>query len=236
MAARRTIAPALLVVVSILVAAVLTRHRASQQNQLSSDHRATAERLLSFDKDRSTVPFVYVYMYPKYPAPGDVEVVGGLKVAVWQDGKVMRTRSDAKVGKAYIEARLRPEQLNDLMRLIERSGILATPPDDSGPLHSASDGLKVRTLRGLQAWSQYAENIGPVVRQVEDALVAIEISQGAHEQVGKSLSARMGKVDGHRDAPGYDRWSYQCGLNRTRFARKSTALSCSSAPSGPSFS
>jgi hypothetical protein len=172
----RRVALAILVVAFIVFAVLQSNRRVAHQNGISSARSAVPEEHAAFfDRDRSTIPFLYIYMYPKYPGPGE-EVIGGLKVAVWQDGKVVRTRSAAEVGKAYIEGRLRPEQLNQLVRLIERTGILATPPDDTSPMHQASDFLKIRTRSGLLIWSHTVPNAeNALVKQIEDSLMAIDI-------------------------------------------------------------
>jgi hypothetical protein len=145
---RRTAASMFLVVVLILLAELWTSSHIGHRSGLSSNHSDVSEGCFVFDERRSTDPFIYIYMSPKYPLPGE-DVVGGLKVAVWQDGKVVRARTTAEVGKSYIQGKLRPEQLNDLIRLIEQSGILATQPNESSPLHEATDVLKIRTRGGL---------------------------------------------------------------------------------------
>ena len=70
---------------------------------------------------------------------------------VWRDGKVVRARTAAEVGKAYIEGRLTPEQLEELVSSIEQNGILKTRPDESSPMHAANDTLKIWTQGGQRA-------------------------------------------------------------------------------------
>src|SRR4051812_27314471 len=116
---RRTVVLIFLAVVGIVIAMSLMNRRPAHQGGPPAVRDAVSEVRLAFDKDRPSIPFVFVYMFPKYPLPGE-DVVGGLKVAVWQDGKAVRARSTAEVGKAYIQGRLKPEQVDEVVHSIER--------------------------------------------------------------------------------------------------------------------
>jgi|GEM_PF-4188425 len=173
---RRAVVLIFLAVVGIVIAMSLTNRQTTHRSGPPAVRDVVSEVRLAFDKDRPSIPFTFVYMYPKYPLPGE-DVVGGLKVAVWQDGTVVRARSTAEVGKAYIQGRLKPEQLDKVVRSIERAGILATRPDESSPMHAASDVLKIRTRGGPVAWSHSVpakENAQ--VKQIEEMLATIDIS------------------------------------------------------------
>jgi hypothetical protein len=147
---RRAVALIFLAVVCILVAVMVTSRRFAHQDGPSAERGIGSEGQLAFDEGRPTVPFVFVYMSPKYPLPGE-DVVGGLKVAMWRDGRVVRARSASEVGRAYIRGRLRPEQIDELIHSIERTGILATQPGGLIPHHAAYDTLKIRTRGELRA-------------------------------------------------------------------------------------
>jgi hypothetical protein len=176
MVTKRMFVLACLIVVCVLLAALRSRV-AHQDGSLSDRGADSGGRVAFFDTARSTVPFVYICMYPKYPGD-DEEVVGGLKVAVWQNGTIVRIRSAAEVGKAYIQGRLRPQQLDELVRLIESSGILTTKSNETSPMHQESDFLRIRTRLGLQVWSHTVPNAeNAKVKQIEDVLMAIDIPQ-----------------------------------------------------------
>ena len=177
MVTRRTLIFACLIVVCLVLAALRSRREAREAAPPSDDSAVSKDRITFFDEARATVPFVYIYMYPKDPGP-DEEVVVGLKVAVWQNGTIVRVRSPAEVGKAYIQGRLRPQQLDDLVRLIESSGILTTKSNETSPMHQASDFLRIRTRLGLQVWSHTVPNAeNAKVKQIEEVLMAIDIPQ-----------------------------------------------------------
>jgi hypothetical protein len=115
-----------------------------------------AEAGLTFDTQRPDVPFVMFHRYPNYPPPGQ-ELIAGPIVALWSDGRIARVASENEIGKQYLEGRLSPEQLKDVLAYIQARSALLRLSHGEVVQDAASEYLGIR-LEGVRVL--YGETVG----------------------------------------------------------------------------
>jgi len=105
-----------------------------------------------FDKSRPEVPFLFIYRTSGYPALNQKPPCG-LVIAIWQDGKIVRAKSAAKVGRPHLEGKLTTEQLRRLLVIIEQSGALSCRAKQYVIIDGSNEELTLRLSNGLVTWA-----------------------------------------------------------------------------------
>lgn len=97
------------------------------------------------------VPFVFIYVTPAY---SEEIQPGGVLLAIWKDGKIIRAKTEADLGKSYIKGRLTGDQLMQVRRILAKSGVLQTPRSGGLIVDARAEWLVVRWGRTVRAWTQ----------------------------------------------------------------------------------
>lgn len=131
-------------------------------------------------------PFVFMELFPAYSS----HPVAGLLLAIWSDGRILRVRSEAEIGKAYVRGRLAPEQIKQARDALGRSGILTTSDEDRGSIMDASsEELTVRWGDAARMWhhnpgnenTNNADATDPRITQLRHELLALPMAEVVSE-------------------------------------------------------
>ncbi len=130
---------------------------------------------LIFEEQGPDRPFLFLTQFRGYAHFGG-KPRSNVRVAVWQDGRIVRVLSPENPGKDYVEGILKPEQLDELVGTIERSGILSVDPDRPLAPDANYADLTIRTRGGRRTWLYLAGyDTIPQAERIERALWEIEI-------------------------------------------------------------
>lgn len=124
---------------------------------------------LVFDSTRQNVPFIFIRYYPGGMRP-EIADRRGIVAAVWQDGTVIRARTEELTGQAYVRGKLGADGLAELRRTIESTRILTSEPGGQSAADAAIVDLTLRDESGLRIWSY------PVRLAVDERIIAIKAS------------------------------------------------------------
>src|ERR1043166_8537373 len=92
----------------------------------------------------SQPPAIVIDQLPDYPMPGhDSDFPGGLVVALWHDGRMVRSTSSQAVGKSYVEGVGAPWQCEEFFSFLG-TAVVRAPKTDGIPLHVATQSITIR--------------------------------------------------------------------------------------------
>ncbi|MEK6644548.1 MAG: hypothetical protein AABZ08_11630 [Planctomycetota bacterium] len=100
----------------------------------------------TLDEAESQKPFVFIYMTPGLSE----DLKRGLIAAVWNDGQIIRTRSDADIGKKYVKGKLSTADVARIKQLILQR-LPESPKVNWIVVDAAADHLAIRFTSGV--WS-----------------------------------------------------------------------------------
>lgn len=131
---------------------------------------------------RPDVPFVFVYETSGFVLAADD--YGGVLVAVWPDGRVIRASSRHECGRSYVRTMLSPAQLNYVCRAIVHSGVPHSKPDAPLVVDAATEQVSVRRGRRFYRWihcpgftgTNNADSTNPQLTAAVDALMALPLN------------------------------------------------------------
>ncbi len=112
------------------------------------DTKKSLAKLL--DEAESKKPFVFIHMTPGKPGPRQ-KLKSGLIAAVWNDGQIIRTRSDADIGEKYIKGKLSTADVARIKQLIMQCSP-ENPKVNGLVVDAAADHLAIRFMSGV--WSK----------------------------------------------------------------------------------
>jgi hypothetical protein len=126
----------------------------------------------------SESPAIIIRQYPDYPMPGrDSDFPGGLVVALWRDGRMIRpTRPDA-VGKSYVEGFVSVAQREEFFTFLSTSAALRVPEGGGVPVDSASESIIVRRDGKMSRWARALPDTQSAWREVELRLAGLPLQE-----------------------------------------------------------
>ncbi len=94
-------------------------------------------------------PFLFIEIKPAFSP----DAISGLLVAVWNDGRILRAKSDADIGKSYLRGTLTPQQLHEVRDALGKSKVLSSHQAGGLIVDAMSEWLFVRWGDAVQYWS-----------------------------------------------------------------------------------
>ena len=153
------------IVLCLLVGSVLICHHIVQTKGKQGK--------LILDANQPSLPFIFLYRFPKYPVPGE-QMVSGLVVAIWQDGRVVRAKSEAQVGCSYVQGTLTEAQLADTIAIIEKSGILKDTAESFVTMDAGYESIIIRTSGQIITWAEspsFEKSDRPGAKELREYLI-----------------------------------------------------------------
>ena len=134
---------------------------------------------------RADAPFVFIHCTPAYGPPWRA----GTLVAVWNDGTIVRAASEDQLGQSYVRARLTPEQLAHVRRLLGDSGLLTDHSQSWLIVDAAAETLAVRYDNQVKTWAHSPgfentsnhDSTDPRITRLKQALLAIPLDNPTPE-------------------------------------------------------
>jgi hypothetical protein len=113
----------------------------------------------------------------------------GVIVAIYPDGRIIRTTSESALGESYIRGRLSTEDFAKARRILHDSGILSTKPGGSVVLHSRVENLGVRYGARVSSWghspdfenTNNSSSYNPRITKLKNDLLALPIQDSKPE-------------------------------------------------------
>ncbi|MGA3283691.1 MAG: hypothetical protein ABSD57_04435 [Verrucomicrobiota bacterium] len=125
----------------------------------------------------SEPPAIVIYQTPDYPMPSyDSEFHGGLVVALWRDGRMVRATRLNAVGKFYVEGFVKPALREEFfvslgtckaLQLLECGGI---------PVDAASETITVRRDGKTSRWTRVLPDKQSAWCEFESGLMSLPLS------------------------------------------------------------
>jgi hypothetical protein len=141
--------------------------------------------LPEYHRDR---PFLFIHQDPSQRGK-----TYGVIVAIYPDGRIIRTTSEATVGESYIRGRLSTEDLAKARRILHDSGLLSTRPGGSTVLHVEAEFVGVRYGERVTSWAHSPgfENTNngsatnPRITKLKKELLALPVQEPQPEPVAE---------------------------------------------------
>lgn len=95
-------------------------------------------------------PCVFIHRFSGYTVE---PIPSGILVAFWGDGRVVRVAPDSQVSKRYVQGIVSETEINKVLSLVEKSGLLGGEEGKIIAVDAASDRLVVRFSDGVRVWA-----------------------------------------------------------------------------------
>ncbi len=127
-------------------------------------------------RENAAKPFIFLYQTPAFTGPNTPRVSGVL-AAVWDDGTIVRSASEAAVGKEYIRGRLTPDQIGALRQFVTDSGLHLQKPGGNVAVDAASVDLTLRIYGAARTWAHSPPHtLNPKIEAIQDYVFAIKVT------------------------------------------------------------
>lgn len=130
-----------------------------------------ANKRKQLDEAESKKPFVFIHMTPALSSV----IKCGVIAAVWNDGQIIRTRSEADIGSVYVKGKLSPADLARIKQLL----LQCSPKNlkiNGIVVDSAADFLVIRFTSGVEHKDHSPPNTNdPEIAQVRNELMSLAI-------------------------------------------------------------
>ena len=133
----------------------------------------------------SELPAIVIHQLPDYPMPGrDSDFPGGLVVAFWHDGRLVRATT---IGKSYVEGVVPRHQRDQFFSFLSTAAGRAPKIDDI-PLHAATQSITIRSDGRMTEWARILPDTDSVWSEIQSQLLSLPLQ---HSHVVDSMKWRV---------------------------------------------
>lgn len=138
-----------------------------------AEQRLEVKNITSGNKSNDR-PFVFIYRTPVYPIPGK-PMISGVLIAVWDDGKMVRTPPGHEVGQSYINCRIKPDAVSKLKQHLIDSDLSFDDPGGMVVVDAASTDLTIRVDGESLTWAHSPpQEVNAAITDIEQYLLSLE--------------------------------------------------------------